>query len=198
MESRVRRAERKFATDRDLRELEPQDVIVFPTYAPNRAEYGSLSSLMLLGHLEELQLDPKLVFADLGSGLGAACFAAATYFNQVHGLEYDPRLVMEAERLREGLGFNNVVFHQGDFLKADLSKYGVLYLFHPFSENFVPLMAERMDHIPSGTYVISQVFNHARPSIFTERLFERIHPLEIGEDEVGDDLVSQLITFRRR
>jgi hypothetical protein len=198
MEARVRRSERKLAPPRDLKGLEPDDVAVFPTSAPNRAEYASLSSLMLLDHIEELQLDPGLIFADLGSGLGAACFAASTYFKEVHGFEYDPRLAMEAERLREGLGFNNVVFHQGDFLKADLSKYGVLYFFHPFRDNFVPLMAKRMENISSGTYVISQVFNYARPSIFTERLFERIHPVEIGEDEVGDDLITELITFRRR
>jgi len=198
MEARVREVERNFASARDLRELEPQDVVVFPTNAPNQAEYATLSSLMLLSHLEELKLDPELPFADLGSGLGAACFAASTYFKQVTGLEYDVRLVMEAENLRRQMGFNNVYFRQVDFLKANLSSYRVLYLFHPFKDNFVPLMAERMENLSSGTQVISQVFNYARPGIFTERLFERIHPVEILPDEVGDDLVTELITFRRR
>jgi len=194
----VRSVERKFASARDLRELEPQDVVVFPTEAPHGAEYATLSSLMLSGHLEELKLDPELPAADLGSGLGVGCFTLSVHFKKVHGLEYDYRLVMEAEVLRQDLGFDNVVFHHVDFLKADLSGYRVLYLFHPFRENFVPLMAKRMEDIASGTYVISQVFNYARPSIFTSSLFERIHPLEIGSDEVGDDFVTELITFRRR
>jgi predicted RNA methylase len=198
METAVWRAERKFVSAREARILSPGEAIVFPTRAPNHAEYASLSPVLLLVHIEELDLDPELVFADLGSGLGAACFAAAFHFKRVVGLELDPRLVEEAQRLQKQLGFDNVAFRNEDFLKADLSGCGVLYLFHPFSDNFVPLMAERLRDIPSGTLVISRVFNYARPGIFTAEFFERVHPVEIGEDEVGDDYVSNFITFRRK
>ena len=72
------------------------------------------------------------------------------------------------------VGFKNVIFQHQDFLKADLSGIDVLYAYHPFSKDFTPLMQERFKNIPSGTLVISNIFDYARPEIFTPELFERI------------------------
>ena len=167
MEQAVRRAERKFIRPEKARNLGPDQIAVFSTRAARNAEYSTISAEVFLQRIEELGLDPNLVFADLGSGLGAACFAAAFHFKQVYGLELDLRLVAEAKRLQQKLGFGSVIFRHQDFLKADLSEFDVLYTFHPFSKNFVPLMKKRLRDIPSKTIVISNVFNYARSKIFT-------------------------------
>ena len=83
MERAVRQAEMKFFKPNQEGHYQLGEVVSFPTRAPNIAEYTSLPPEVILDRLEKLELDPNLVFADLGSGLGMTCFAAAFHFKQV-------------------------------------------------------------------------------------------------------------------
>jgi hypothetical protein len=66
-------------------------------------------------------------FADLGSGDGLVT-CIASLFCPATGLECDPALVEKARELRDQLNLS-AEFICGDFLKADLSPYDLLYIY---------------------------------------------------------------------
>jgi methylase of polypeptide subunit release factors len=140
--------------------------------------YIASDTYALYSLIERLDLNPKYHFADLGSGLGAACFTAAQHFKNVVGFEMDTPLCEEAEVVRQELGFDNVRFINQDFLdnNVDLSSFKVLYTFQPFLSDFKELMSERMRKIEPGTFVIAYVFFYLHQHLFPTDSFRLIYP----------------------
>jgi SAM-dependent methyltransferase len=161
--------------------------------------YAPSNIFSLYHHIKRLDLLPYYNFADLGSGLGAACFAAALHFNNAIGFELNPHLCGKAEEVGQELGFDRVRFFNKDFIEADLSRYQVLYIFQPFFKGFMELTKKKMSEIASGTYVISNVYA-SRPYIFTEESFQLICPTP---EETSDPQLARyysyhnLCTYRR-
>lgn len=208
IEEAVRQAAWKFVDATTDKQIGPQDWPTFSTTAPNKAEYAAFPAITLYMGLEDLGLPRDFSFADLGSGLGNACFPAALYFKHaalyfknVVGFELDSRLCAEAEGIGREHGFNNISFRNEDFLKADLSPFQVIFTYHPFRDNFIPLMKKRLRDIPSGTIIISILFNHVLPSIFTRDIFQKIYPalgsLET-EPATQDPFLAEFNAYRRR
>jgi SAM-dependent methyltransferase len=87
------------------------------------------------------------VFADLGSGLGRAVFAAAHLgVKQVVGVEYEHSLheAAEANRAACRLDRSAVAFHNADARDYDLSGVTLLFLFHPFG---APILQAVIDNL---------------------------------------------------
>lgn len=135
--------------------------IIFDTAAPNSGEYRASDLSKFLRILERIEpyLSLDKPFVDLGSGLGAICFAAALYLNwcRVVGIEFDERLVAAAEQIKQGHGITNVEFRRGDFLRADLSEFGTVYAYHSFSDNYASLMGAALARTKPGTVIIADM-----------------------------------------
>jgi methylase of polypeptide subunit release factors len=133
---------------------------IFPLRGPRSPHYGGTPIQSLLDHLDKLSLPSQHHFADLGAGLGAACFAAAAKFDQVTGFETQKRIRTEAETLRKMYGINHVRFINQDFMEeeASLRSFNVIYFFKPFSENFFVRIREKLLETEPGTVIISRRF----------------------------------------
>lgn len=191
----VKQAERKFVDPVLRQRLGPKDWACFPTQAPRGAEYGATPGRLFLNAVEDLELSSELDFADLGSGLGNVCFAAALHFQRVIGIEMDRRLCNEADRIKEGLDFPNVIFINADLLKIDLSGFQVLYIYHPFRTDFTELMFEKLRTAASGTIIIANIYETVRRGIFSPRDFRQIYPLGPGNPLAFEH--EQFFTYER-
>jgi SAM-dependent methyltransferase len=123
---------------------------------PNRPIYQTTSPEALLRFLEKQNLPRNLKVADLGSGLGTACFAATELFDEIVGFEIDSVLIAASRLLRWKLGISRKVlkFYWRNFLKANLSSFDLLYVFRPFIENFEDVMSSVLNQLRPGTRII--------------------------------------------
>jgi hypothetical protein len=90
---------------------------------------------------------PDDVFADLGSGLGRAVFAAAKKgVKNAIGVEYERVLHAAAEGNRAvcRLDRSRIAFHNADARDYDLSGVTLLFLFHPFG---APILHKVIDNL---------------------------------------------------
>jgi len=162
--------------------------IHFATSGTRLPFYEATPYIPLLRVIDELRLPSKLHFADLGSGLGMACFAAATYFARVTGFEIDPRLHAEAERIRQAEKVEGISFLNQDFMAANLQDFNVLYLFRPFTEYFEFRAGQKLNETKPGTVVISYVFtNHL---LFNVRTFRQIYPVSSSSSLPNHDFFA--------
>jgi len=195
VQAAVRKAEKQFVNPKIKHQLRKNDWAWFLTQAPRGAEYGATPAEPFLQTIEALELSPKLSFADLGSGLGNACFAAGLHFEQVTGFELDGRLVDSAKRIKQQFGFTNILFRAEDFLTTNLSSFQVFYLYHPFVTNFAELMALKMQTLRSGTIIIANVHESSRQRIFQPEHFRLIYQLDTTPPSAFDH--EKFHTFER-
>jgi len=86
IQSAVRKAERKFLPSY-IRTAKREGNFVIPLDGPRYPEYQGTTISFALEYLDKLALPPEHHFADLGAGLGSACYAAAACFDRVTGIE---------------------------------------------------------------------------------------------------------------
>jgi hypothetical protein len=141
---------------------------------PNMPEYFATPPRVLLRIFSIAQLPEESQFADLGSGLGMACFTASFFFKHVTGFEFDRRLFSSAERIRRKFNLNNVDFKKTDFLEADLKPYNVLFMYWPFKIKFAELMSDKLKETKPGTYIISHKYN--KQDVFNPKDYTAIYP----------------------
>jgi SAM-dependent methyltransferase len=110
----------------------------FPTAGPGVAMHLATAPGNFISFLQRSGIPRDLHFVDLGSGLGLACFAAAAYFEHVTGIEIDPAVAAEAEKVR--------------------AQFDVVYFFMPFFKNFEQLMGEKLKEARPGTYILYHQF----------------------------------------
>ncbi len=81
----------------------------------------------------EATVMPGVRFLDLGSGDGRVVFLAALLGAQASGIEYDRhlhRIALEARRRLEGImPVDRAELRRGDFFRADLTTYDVIFYF---------------------------------------------------------------------
>lgn len=151
---------------------------MFFTNEPRTAVYGSTREDMFALTLEVLPIPRNCDFVDLGAGFGGVTFTAGMYFNgRSIGIELSPGLYNAALALMPELDFTNrVSFWNKDFLKEDLSRFGVVHIYEPFWEDLAEELERKFGELLPGTVVIPhlapRVINHALPP----ENFERILP----------------------
>jgi SAM-dependent methyltransferase len=157
----VLRAEQKYPGSRGER--------AFLTDGPRGATYDPLPDEEFGKYLNLLKLDACLRFAVLGAGFGMDSFVAATRFYEVIGFEIDPEVHAGAEAIRRDFRVENVRFICEDFLPQDLTAFGAVAFYLPFTEGFDRLMAEALSRLAPGTTVIS--FMYDSPGLFLPTMF---------------------------
>jgi len=73
----------------------------------------------------------------------------------------------------------------------------VLYAYHPFSDNFVGLIAERLRNLVPETIIISRFFNFLRPAIFTDDCFEQLLPKSTDGAKEQNPYITEFYTYRQ-
>jgi len=161
-------------TDRKPWQVHAESSSYAMTQGPNHAVYHSSEGGSLLTTLDNLKLDPRLIFGDLGAGLGMACFAAAGYFNDVVGFEVDERFHNAAEEIRISFGLDSILFLHQDFTARTYSfKYlGVVYFYKPFFENFNLIMGATLLRLSTGAIIISR--GACDSSVFPSEYFREL------------------------
>lgn len=161
---RIRQAESRIMSPEHRESAERLGENFFPLEGDSREPwYGPTPMLALIEHLEkvkaELGLSSDLHFADLGSGLGNACIAAAEVFKRVTGFEVVPEVFNEAVSIRDEFGLTNIEYRNQDFFKTSWDPFQVIYFFKPFVQEdvFIQLM-ERLIVTKPGTVIISRRF----------------------------------------
>ena len=157
LERAVRQAEMKIIPPWIHPEEYPDNRVSFSTHGPRRPVYAATPLRSILEVIGKAGLPKEGHFADLGSGLGMACFVASFYFSQVTGFEFDHEILAEAEKIRQRFNLNNVRFLNIDFLRANINPYNVIYMFHPFLDNFSELIVNILKETKPGTVIISHV-----------------------------------------
>jgi SAM-dependent methyltransferase len=133
--------------------------------AKSSAVYGEITFSSLNKALEKVNLGPKDVFYDLGSGVGKVIMQAAlaggakSYIGlELSKLRYDASIkaLQMAKDLKIIKNASKVNFYCEDFLQADLSKATVIYTCSTaFSIKFMALLAEKLSSLKKGLRVIS-------------------------------------------
>ena len=131
---------------------------------------------LLYNVVQEAKLPAEHSFADLGSGFGMACFAAALHFEKVAGFEINEEIVAVARELKQRLKMGNVDFHHQDLRQADLSGFNVLHMFQPYIDNFAADMERLLARVEPGTVVISNIFGSMRRQIFSPEGYLQLYP----------------------
>jgi protein-L-isoaspartate O-methyltransferase len=202
IEFEVRRAEKRFLKPPSQR-VYGIDHWSFRTQAPRKARHAITSAFLLLSHIQEareaggLELSPDWFCADLGSGLGMSTFSLALRFGfkTVVGYELDEHVIARAERTQQRHGIENVKFEHKDFLEEDLTPYKLLYVYQPFSENFVGYMTLPMRETAPGTIVIARIANFFREQIFAEPFFRLIYASP--KNRSLNPFLAEFYTFQR-
>ena len=177
IERAVKQAEKKLMPHGSL--CQTDDWRLAPTDGPRAAVYMATPPLELLELFESLRetidLSAYHHFADLGSGLGMASFAAATIFEQVTGFECDERLFLKAEQIRQQFGIANVNFLKRDFTRRpNLKDFDLVYFWKPFRDDFIHQMGKILRKTKPGTLIISRIFTDEH--LFDQRRFTPIYP----------------------
>lgn len=104
--------------------------------------------------LDLLNVTPKDVVIDLGSGDGRNVIAAAKRGARAIGVEYDPDMVLLSRKNAEEAGVTDkATFIQGDMYEADISQATALALF------LLPINLEKLRdkflELPAGTRIVN-------------------------------------------
>lgn len=174
IQGQVRHVERKLlcreikapdlrVTERDQRIFEEHGDVYIDLPGEHEPVYHGTPITALANYLDELKKEVDLPesfhFADLGSGLGSACFAAAAHFDMVTGFETNQTLREEAENLRQFYMISSIRFRNEDFTDADLRPFNVVYFFKPYTNKSVFMdIHELLLGTAPGTVIISRSF----------------------------------------
>lgn len=110
----------------------PDDEVAGP--AAEMVFYQPTPARHVFDLIERLELGPRDVLVDLGSGLGhVPLLASICTPARCLGVEYEATYVESARRCAEALNLTNVTFIRQDARNADLSAGTVFYLYTPFT-----------------------------------------------------------------
>jgi hypothetical protein len=124
------------------------------------------------------------------------CFTASLFFDHVTGFEFDPRLIRKAEAIRRMFRLNNIEFKRSDFIKADLSRYNVLFMYWPFENNFAELMSSKLKKTRPGTSIISFKYGREIHDIFNQKYFTEKYPGLLKH--IPENLLPSTYVFERK
>lgn len=159
----------------------------FFTAAPNHGGYqrthlGSLA--LFLNRMPERLIPTSGHFADLGSGFGGPSFIARKVFKfkKVTGIEFDPELNRLAigGRTELGLKSSDITLRKADFMRADLKRFDVIFMFRPFNLNFGELTARLLAKTRRDTRVI---FHGLHDQTEQQHIFGENFILKVRGDE---------------
>lgn len=138
---------------------------------------------MLQPVLDKLDLPDKTHMADLGSGLGMACFTAAadTRIESIIGYEYDPQVFDRAMWIRDQYEVDKVWFVNFDFLWSPISGFNFIYFYMPFIQRFDEIMSKKLGETLPGTQILSR--NHANEKLFSPDRFKPLFAHEAGKEQ---------------
>lgn len=149
----------------------------FYTEAPHVGVYGASNEYKFALTIERLELPLDRDFGDFGSGFGGITFTGGLYFRKAVGYEKDVRIFQEADRLKAELAFEkNVNFKNKDFLKADWSMFGVIFIFAPFWEGLELELAQKMPGVERGTIIIPLLAPEVLSWVMSSSHFQMIYP----------------------
>ena len=117
--------------------------------------WGTASTFAIYEFFNKINLQDYEHFIDLGSGDGRVVLLASL-FTKATGIEGDEELVKMSEQLRDELELD-AEFHCGDFMKHDLSKYDLIFVYP--DKKFPSEFEEKLASEVSGDfYVYNQIY----------------------------------------
>ncbi len=133
-----------------------------------RNGYAHTDLEVVVDALSLLQVGPHDTFVDLGSGLGLPCVVAALRgAGACRGIELHAPYVDRSRANAQELGLTNVEFRVGDVATADWAEGTAFYLFNPFPEPTLRLVAERLRELSARKPIRVACFHTALPG-FTQ------------------------------
>ena len=142
-----------------------------PWLPTRRKDYNRIAKLA--------SLKPGLFFYDLGSGSGEMLFYLSKQYNlSCVGIERSPILYLYSKI--KSLFYNRVEIHYGDFLKHDLLKADVIYVFlHPKIYNKLKRKIEINTKKGAKIILAYWPFRNSSPAKISEEIGEAIYYLYI-------------------
>jgi hypothetical protein len=132
-----------------------------------RHGYAPTSLATLTRALSSLDLQPDDVFYDLGSGLGLPSMVAALSSGATcRGIEFHAPYVERARENARCLGLTDVTFFQGDASTFDCSEGNKFYMFNPFPEKTLQVVADRLLGLASRKPIHVVCFHSLLPGAF--------------------------------
>ncbi|MFC1648480.1 class I SAM-dependent methyltransferase [Nanoarchaeota archaeon] len=118
--------------------------------------WGGASVILAYEFLRKIGLEKYDHFIDLGSGDGRVVLLASL-FTKATGIEGDPELVKQSEKIRDELGLN-ASFICEDFMKHNMSPYDFIFIYPDkgFTEEFEEKLAREMKgelHVYNNLYM---------------------------------------------
>lgn len=108
--------------------------------------------------LEELKLDPKSHFIDIGSGDGGTVLVGAEFFAKSAGIEMNPYLwILSNFRKLISRNRSKLNFLLGSFFNISFKEYDVMYIYL-FPEIMAKLEDKIFSEMSKGSTVISHTF----------------------------------------
>lgn len=94
---------------------------------------------------------------ELGCGRGRTCFWLRLFKGcQLIGIEYVPKFVEIANKVKSEVSITNLDFRLEDMLQSDLTGATVIYLYGTcYDEPFIKALITKFEALPSGTKVIT-------------------------------------------
>jgi SAM-dependent methyltransferase len=133
-----------------------------------RTGYAHSGPDAVLAALSLLDVGPGDVFYDLGSGLGLPCLVAALGGHATYrGIEFHARYVDRARDNARQLGLTHVEFLIGDVVASDWSDGTRFYMFNPFPEAVLQVVAARLRQIAAHRQIRIACFHNLLPHGFT-------------------------------
>lgn len=159
---------------------------------------GTLDHLAVYMALHEVLGKGLPKFCDAGCGVGNVMMVAKMAGFEVHGVEYDPRLVRWAERLCRDFYYDIGAYghvQRGDLLKNPRrwTKFDVVYYYCPMNDpamqNKFELMLE--DNLKVGGFIVAHLKKSGR--INSDQRFVRVHL----KDVKGRNIQRDGVTFQK-
>lgn len=105
----------------------------------------------------ECRIQKEDTFFEIGSGRGRVCFWVHSFIGcKVVGIEFVPKFVSCANRIKDRLNVSGVQFRQEDMLKADYTGATVCYLYGTcLSDESIEALIKKFSLLPVGTKIIT-------------------------------------------
>lgn len=119
--------------------------------------YGETPLTTLEKIAKECDLGGEDYVIELGSGIGRGVFFLSSCFGCfVHGIEWIPHFVNQANQVKEKYGCQKVLFSCEDMLKSDLTKASVIYLYGTcLKDEAILTLLSSFKKLKKGTKVIT-------------------------------------------
>ncbi|HEY0992701.1 MAG TPA: methyltransferase domain-containing protein [Kofleriaceae bacterium] len=133
-----------------------------------RTGYAHSDPDIVVAALALLDAGPDDRFYDLGSGLGLPCLIAALSGRATYrGVEFHACYVERARENARELGLTSVEFCVGDVTTFDWSDGTHFYMFNPFPEHVLQIVADRLRSLSALKPIRIACFHNLLPGSFT-------------------------------